>query len=128
MMHSDQGDGDAGGAGRAHAAGNPGAGGSAGAPAAGDLAAGAPAAPEIMQFPMAFPIKVMGKRVDGFADTITDIIRAHAPDFDPATLEVRLSKGGNYLSLTATIEARSRDQLDALYRALSGHPLVSIVL
>jgi putative lipoic acid-binding regulatory protein len=55
-------------------------------------------------------------------------VRRHAPDFDPATLELRASRGGNYLSVTATIRATSREQLDALYRELSRHPLVKVVL
>lgn len=83
---------------------------------------------EVMQFPMDFPIKVMGKRTDGFADEVVAIVRTHAPDFDPATLEMRASRNGNYLSLTATIRAESRPQLDALYRELTSHPLVKLVL
>lgn len=82
----------------------------------------------LLQFPTDFPIKIMGRRVDGFADQIVAVILQHAPDFEPATLEMRPSRAGNYLSLTATIRAVSREQLDALYRALTGHPLVSIVL
>jgi putative lipoic acid-binding regulatory protein len=83
---------------------------------------------DVMQFPMDFPIKIMGKRVDVFADEVAAIVRTHAPGFDPATLEMRVSRNGNYLSLTATIRAESRPQLDALYRALSSHPLVTLVL
>jgi uncharacterized protein len=90
--------------------------------------AGAAAGDELMQFPMDFPIKVMGKRVDNFADEVVAVVLAHAPGFDPATLEMRASRNGNYLSLTATIRAESRPQLDALYRELSSHPLVKIVL
>lgn len=81
-----------------------------------------------LQFPTAFPIKAMGRRVDGFAQAIVEVVRLHAPDFDPSTLEMRTSKDGNYLSVTATINATSREQLDALYRALTSHPLVKIVL
>ncbi len=79
-------------------------------------------------FPTAFPIKVMGRRVDRFAQAIVEVVQAHAPDFDPATLELRASREGNYLSVTATINATSREQLDALYRALTSHPLVKVVL
>jgi hypothetical protein len=82
----------------------------------------------LLAFPTDFPIKIMGKAVDGFADTMVAVVREHAPDFDPATLEMRASKDGNYLSVTATIRATSREQLDALYRALTGHPLVKVVL
>ncbi len=81
-----------------------------------------------LTFPTDFPIKIMGRRVDHFAAEIVAVVRTHAPDFDPATLELRASSGGNYLSVTATVRATSREQLDALYRALTGHPLVKVVL
>ena len=90
-------------------------------------AAGAPP-PELLTFPTDFPIKVMGKRVDGFADAIAKVVLAHAPDFEVGTMELRASSKGNYIGLTVTIRATSREQLDALYRALSGHPMVSVVL
>lgn len=79
-------------------------------------------------FPTDFPIKVMGRRVEGFTQQIAAVVREHAPDFDIETIEVRASKFGNYLSLTATVRATSREQLDTLYRALTGHQLVKIVL
>lgn len=83
---------------------------------------------ELLQFPTDFPIKIMGRRVDGFADEIVGVLRRHAPEFDAATLEMRPSRQGTYLGLTATIRATSRAQLDALYRELTAHPLVKIVL
>lgn len=81
-----------------------------------------------LTFPTDFPIKVMGERVERYAQSIVDVVLQHAPDFDPATLELRASSGGKYLSVTATIRATSRAQLDALYRALTSHPLVKVVL
>ena len=81
-----------------------------------------------LKFPMAFPIKVMGRRDDRFAQTIVDVVLKHAPDFAPATLEMRASREGNYLSVTATINATSREQLDALYRDLTSDPMVVMVL
>ncbi len=84
--------------------------------------------PPGLQFPTEFPIKIMGRRVDTFAQEIVAVVRVHAPDFDASTLEMRTSKDGNYLSVTATINATSRQQLDDLYRALTSHPLVKIVL
>lgn len=81
-----------------------------------------------LQFPTDFPIKVMGRRVDEFAQAIVAVVTEHAPDFDPATLQMRASKEGNYLSLTVTVHATSRQQLDDLYRALTSHPLVKVVL
>lgn len=82
----------------------------------------------LLQFPTDFPLKVMGKRQDGFAEAIVKVVLEHAPDFDPATLEMRPSSNGNYLGLTANIRATSKPQLDALYLALTSHPMVKIVL
>jgi hypothetical protein len=82
----------------------------------------------LLTFPCEFPIKVMGRREDGFAQLVSEIVMRHAPDFDPATIEMRSSKQGRYLSLTVTLHARSREQLDALYSELSGHPMVIMVL
>ena len=81
-----------------------------------------------LQFPTAFPIKVMGLTRDDFAQAIVTAVQKHAPGFDPATMEMRASSRGNYLSLTCTIIAVSREQLDALYRDLSAHPMVAMVL
>jgi putative lipoic acid-binding regulatory protein len=90
----------------------------------------APVAAQVsaLEFPCAFPIKIMGRRQDGFAQLISDIVVRHAPDFDPATLEMRTSSAGNYLSLTATVNATSRQQLDDLYRDLVAQPMVAMVL
>ncbi len=82
----------------------------------------------LLTFPCEFPIKVMGKRVDGFAQEMTAVILVNAPDFDPVHIEMRTSAGGKYISLTCTINAQSQAQLDAIYRSLTSHPLVSIVL
>ena len=87
-----------------------------------------PTAASALTFPTAFPIKVMGRRADGFAQAIVEVVSRHAPDFDPAELEMRASREGNYLSLTVTINATSREQLDALYRELTSHPMVVMVL
>ncbi|SHH44328.1 DUF493 family protein [Pollutimonas bauzanensis] len=82
----------------------------------------------LIEYPSDFPIKVMGRTRPDFAQTLTDIVLQFDPQFDPATIEMRPSKGGNYLSLTFTVRATSRQQLDDLYRALHGHHMVSVVL
>lgn len=70
----------------------------------------------------------MGKSQHGFTQSVLAIVKIHAPDFDDATLEVRTSKSGTYLSLTCTIQATSRTQLDSLYQALHDHPMVTMLL
>lgn len=82
----------------------------------------------LLEFPCDFPIKVMGETQDGFADAMVKVVLRHAPDFDAATMEMRASKGGRYLSLTCTIRATSQRQLDDLYREITGHPLVVMAL
>ena len=82
----------------------------------------------LLQFPCDFPIKVMGRRQDGFAQAVLEVVLRHAPDFDAAAMEMRPSAKGNYISFTCTIHAVSRAQLDALYGELSAHPLVKVVL
>lgn len=70
----------------------------------------------------------MGKSQQGFTQSVLAIVKTHAPDFDDSTLEVRTSKSGAYLSLTCTIQATSRAQLDSLYQALHDHPMVAMLL
>ena len=82
----------------------------------------------LIEYPSDFPIKIMGAMHDDFAETIVAVVTLHDPTFDAAKLEMRASANGNYLSLTATVRATSREQLDNLYRALSSHPMVKVVL
>ena len=82
----------------------------------------------LIEYPSSFPIKVMGKSHPEFAQTMTQLVLEFDPGFDPATVEMRPSKEGNYMGLTFTVTATSREQLDALYRALHAHPMTSIVL
>ena len=82
----------------------------------------------LIEYPCAFPIKAMGLNVDGFAEAIVAIVRQFDPGFDASTVVARPSKAGNYLGLTITVMATSREQLDELYRTLSTHPWVRYVL
>lgn len=93
-----------------------------------------PAAPtdprkdSLIEYPSQFPIKVMGAKADGFVHEITKIAREFDPGFDASTVELRDSSAGNYLGVTITVTATSREQLDDLYRALTAHPMVKVVL
>ena len=81
-----------------------------------------------LAFPCGFPIKVMGRKQPRFVQSATGIVRKHAPDFDAATVEMRPSRQGKYLSVTCVVRAISREQLDALYQELCDHPDVVMVL
>ena len=82
----------------------------------------------LIEYPSLFPIKVMGPKVEGFVHAITTLAREFDPTFDASTVELRDSSKGNYLGITITITATSREQLDNLYRALTSHPMVKVVL
>lgn len=85
-------------------------------------------AESLIKFPCDFPVKIMGVRSDDFAQSMIAVVLRHAPDFDAATTEMRLSKGGKYLSLTCTVRATSKPQMDALYMELTKHPQVKVAL
>jgi putative lipoic acid-binding regulatory protein len=82
----------------------------------------------LIEYPSDFPLKIFGEAKPEFAQTIAEVVLAHAPDFDSSTIEMRSSSNSRYISLTCTIRATSREQLDNLYRALTSHPLVKMVL
>jgi uncharacterized protein len=83
---------------------------------------------KLIAFPVVFPLKVMGVQTEGFAEQIADCVIAHLPSFDPSGIEVRLSSKGTYQSLTLMLPLKSRLDLEAVYNAVSAHPLVKFVL
>jgi putative lipoic acid-binding regulatory protein len=82
----------------------------------------------LLEFPCDFPIKIMGLADAALAQAVLGVVTRHAPEFDGATMEMRASSGGKYVSLTCTVKATSKLQLDALYMELTAHPLVKVVL
>ena len=82
----------------------------------------------LLAFPCDFPIKIMGRKQQGFAQEVMDVVLRHAPGFDAKTMEMRPSRQGRYLSITCVVRATSREQLDALYKELGDHPGVVMVL
>ena len=82
----------------------------------------------LIDFPCDFPIKVMGQAQDGFAQAIVDLLREFDAQFDAASVEMRPSSSGKYLGLTVTVRAHSQAHLDDIYRKLTSHPMVKVVL
>jgi putative lipoic acid-binding regulatory protein len=82
----------------------------------------------LFEFPCDFPIKVMGKSHPEFAETIVTVVKQFDEAVDASRVETRPSSGGNYTGLTVTVRATSRAHLDDIYRALTGHPMVKVVL
>jgi putative lipoic acid-binding regulatory protein len=87
-----------------------------------------PAKESLLEFPCDFPIKIMGKSHPEFAETIVSVVRQFDNEVDPERIETRPSSGGTYTGLTVTVRATSQAQLDDIYRALTGHPMVKVVL
>ena len=85
-------------------------------------------ADDLIDYPSDFPIKIMGPRHDEFAATMVEVIVVHDPEFHAGKITMRASSQGNYIGLTAVVRATSRAQLDDIYRALSSHPMVKVVL
>lgn len=82
----------------------------------------------LIEYPSDFPIKIMGAMQETFAQTMVELVQKHDPDFHAGKMTMRPSSKGNYLALTATVRATSREQLDNLYRELSSHAMVKVVL
>ena len=82
----------------------------------------------IMEFPCQFPIKIMGLAEDGFDILVVSIVRKHAPDLSEGAVKSRLSQAGKYISITVTVEAESKQQLDNIYLELTAHEKVIMAL
>ena len=82
----------------------------------------------LLEYPCEFPLKVFGLQQAGFAQAVLEVVSRHDPGFTAASMEMRASKNARYLSLTCTINATSREQLDALYQELCDHPSIVMVL
>ncbi len=82
----------------------------------------------LINYPCDFPLKIFGLQQPGFAHAVLEVVTKHDPGFLAASMEMRSSKTARYLSLTCTIKATSREQLDALYQDLCDHPSIVMVL
>jgi putative lipoic acid-binding regulatory protein len=82
----------------------------------------------LIEYPSDFPIKIFGLQQAGFAQAVLEVVTKHDPGFVAATMEMRASRNARYLSLTCTVRATSREQLDALYQELCDHPSIVMVL
>jgi len=86
------------------------------------------AATDALDFPMRFPVKAMGRSGDGFVELVVSIVRPFVGPLEDVDVEARDSRGGRYRSVTVTFTAHSREQLDDVYRALTGHAEILYVL
>lgn len=82
----------------------------------------------LFDFPCRFPIKAVGRASADFDLEVVNIVRRHAPDLGEGAVRASPSRQGNFVSVTVTITATSREQLDAIYRELSAHKAVLMTL
>ena len=82
----------------------------------------------LLEFPCKFPVKAMGRSDDGFEALVTNIILAHAEMSAGEAVRTNPSRSGNYISVTVTIEATSKAQLDRIYQGLTDCEQVLLAL
>lgn len=82
----------------------------------------------LLTFPCEFPIKIMGRVSENFEADVIAIVRKHAPDLSAAAISNRPSGKGNYIAITVTVNATSKEQLDNIYLELNGHESVVMTL
>ena len=81
-----------------------------------------------LEFPCRFPIKIMGKEHPDFQDHVIGLISSHVGEITDADVVTRPSSNGNFIGVTVTISAESRDQLDNIYRSLTSSERILFVL
>ncbi len=82
----------------------------------------------LLEFPCDFPIKVMGAADARLAELVEDVVRRHLGEQGALAWNTRPSSRGRYVSVTVTVRARSKAELDAIYRELSAHESVLMAL
>jgi uncharacterized protein len=82
----------------------------------------------LLEFPCRFPIKIMGANEPDFAAYARQLVASHVDDVTEADMELRVSSNGRFLAVTISIQARSKAQLDAIYRDLSESSRVLMAL
>ncbi len=82
----------------------------------------------LLQYPCEIAVKAMGRNAPDLQDLVVDIVARHVGAVLPAQVSTRLSRNGNFLSVTVTVMAQSRAQMDALYHALTAHERIDIAL
>lgn len=82
----------------------------------------------LLEFPCDYSIKAMGETSEQLDLIVVEIVRRHVDDLAEGAVSSRQSSGGKYTSITVTIRATSKAQLDAIYQDLSSHELIKYVL
>ena len=83
---------------------------------------------DVFHFPCRFPIKAMGLATEDIQGLLLLVLKGHEASPHPDDVISRQSGQGKYVSVTATIHAISRAQLDAIYTDLKADPRVCYLL
>ena len=81
-----------------------------------------------LNFPCEYPVKVIGRDENNFFEFVVELISHHVPDLTPESFTSQRSSGGKYLSISVTIIAESRAQVDAMYHEMGQHPRIKVAL
>ncbi|MHB8249382.1 MAG: YbeD family protein [Acidithiobacillus sp.] len=68
-------------------------------------------------FPHTHHVKAIGQNSDLLA-AVRQAVALHVPELPETAFSCRASREGKYLAVTCTLEAQSREQLEAIYQAL----------
>ncbi len=82
----------------------------------------------VFEFPCRFPVKAMGRDAEGFPAHVMELVSAEVGEISHEDVDIRSSSQGRFLSVTVTFTAENREQLDAVYRNLTGSDRVLMVL
>lgn len=82
----------------------------------------------LLEFPCDFPIKMMGRQSDEFRAVARALVEKHTGPLDDSAIQSALSRNGRFVSITVTVRAKSRQQLDAIYRDVTAHDDVLMAL
>lgn len=83
---------------------------------------------ELWEFPMDYPLKVMGEASQPMAQIVADLICKHIPCFDPATVEMQTSSKGKYVSIRVVFRAECKEQINDIYASLAAEPAIRLAL
>ena len=83
---------------------------------------------QLLEFPCEFPIKMMGRESPEFYATVRSLVEKHTGPLEETAIRSTLSRNGRFVSITITVNAQSREQLDAIYVDVSGHEDVLMAL
>jgi len=81
-----------------------------------------------IEFPCDYPIKILGRSCDHFKGTVLEIVEQHSPDYDRSSVVIKDSSKGTFVSMTVTIIATGKPQLEALHGDLKNSGVVTMVM